>query len=258
MGTHRFFIKRINPNARELKFPSDITHQIEHVLRLKKGDLVTALDGKGNAYHVEINRYDSGQVIGKIIDVGETKYGLNIHLHLFFPLSKKAKIEWILQKGTEVGVHAFHPFISQRSLVQNLELSLKRKNRWEAIIREAAEQSGRGQLPQLQNPGSLPDVIKTAFASLDLVIAAIIGESSRNLKDVLADTRHKMKSIKGIPSLGLFVGPEGGFSASEIEIIKRSGAEMVSLGTHILRLETAAIVFPAFVMYELNELRPSE
>ena len=183
------------------------------------------------------------------------KSGLKVHLHLYFPLSKKRKVEWILQKGTEVGVHAFHPFISQRSLVQNLQLSLKRKNRWEAIIREAAEQSGRGQLPPLQNPGSLPDVIETSSTSLNLVIAAIIGESSRNLKDVLADIRQKMKSIKGIPSLGLFIGPEGGFSESEIDVFKQSGAETVSLGRLILRLETAAILFPALVMYELSDLQ---
>ena len=173
-------------------------------------------------------------------------------------LSKKRKVEWILQKGTEVGVHAFHPFISQRSLVQSSEISGKRKTRWESIIREAAEQSGRSRLPTLHNPELLPGAIKIANASLDKLIAAWVGEGNRILKDTLTGTRHLVKSVESIPSLGLFVGPEGGFSESEIEALKQTGAETVSLGAYVFRMETAAVVFPALVMYELSDLQRSE
>lgn len=258
MGTHRFFIKQIDPTSKEIKFPGDIAHQIQHVLRLKQSDCVIVLDGGGNAYQVELSQVDSGETIGKITEVGEVKSGLNIHMHLYFPLSKREKVEWILQKGTEVGVYAFHPFISQRSLVQSSEMGEKRKTRWESIIREAAEQSGRSRLPTLHKPESLPSAIKIAADSLNKVIAAWVGEGNRILKDALTDTRHLVKRLESVPSLGLFVGPEGGFSENEIEVLKQTGAETVSLGVHVFRMETAAVVFPALVMYELSDLKRSE
>ena len=254
MATHRFFIKQIDHASKEIEFPGNIAHQIQHVLRLKKGDRVIVMDGEGKAYQVELTRVDSEVTTGKIIEVGEVKSGLNIHLHLYFPLSKREKVEWILQKGTEVGVYAFHPFISQRSLVQSSAMSERRKTRWESIIREAAEQSGRNRLPILHKPESLSIAIKIANVSLDKVIAAWVGEGNRILKDALSDTRHLVKSIETVLSLGLFVGPEGGFSESEIEALKQTGAETVSLGAHIFRMETAAVVFPALVMYELSDL----
>ena len=258
MGTHRFFIKHIKSNSREIKFPGDIAHQIQHVLRLRPSNCVMVMDGEGKAYQVELTRVDSGGTTGKIIEIGEVKSGLNIHLHLYFPLSKREKAEWILQKGTEVGVYAFHSFISQRSLVQSSEMSDKRKTRWESIIREAAEQSGRSRLPTLHKPESLSSAIKNANTSLNKVIAAWVGEDNRILKDVLTDTRHLVKRLKSVPSLGLFIGPEGGFSETEIKAFKQTGAETVSLGARVFRMETAAVVFPALVMYELSDLQRSE
>ena len=258
MGTHRFFIKQVDPASKVIKFPGDIAHQIWHVLRLKQGDRVVVMDGEGKAYQVELSRHDSGETTGKIIEIGEVESGLNVHIHLYFPLSKKRKVEWIFQKGTEVGVHAFHPFINQRSLVQSVEMNEKRKTRWESIIREAAEQSGRGRLPALHEPESLSNAIKTAADSSDKVLAAWVGESGRILKDALADTRHLVRRLEGIPSLGVFIGPEGGFSEAEIAAFKQAEVETVSLGAHIFRMETAAIVFPAIVVYELRDLQRSE
>ena len=254
MGVHRFFIKQIDPTSKEIKFPGDIAHQIQHVLRLRRSDCVKVMDGEGKAYQVELTRVDSGAAAGKIIEVGEMKSDLNIFLHLYFPLSKREKVEWILQKGTEVGVYAFHPFISQRSLVQSSEMSEKRKTRWESIIREAAEQSGRSRLPALHKPESLQKIMEIASASLNKLIAAWVGEGNRILKDTLTDIRRLVKSEGSIPSLGLFVGPEGGFAESEIEALKQTGAETISLGARVFRMETAAIVFPALVMYELSDL----
>lgn len=258
MGTHRFFIKQFDPALKVIKFPGDIAHQIQHVLRLKQGERVIVMDGEGKACQVELTRDDSGRTIGKIIEIGEVDSGLNVHVHLYFPLSKKKKVEWIFQKGTEVGVHAFHPFISQRSLVQSIEMNEKRKTRWASIIREAAEQSGRSRLPALHKPELLSNVIKTTADSLDKIFAAWVGEGDQILKDALADVRHLVTTMDGIPSLGLFVGPEGGFSETEIEVFKHTGVETVSLGAHVFRMETAAIVFPALVIYELSDIQRSE
>jgi 16S rRNA (uracil1498-N3)-methyltransferase len=258
VGTHRFFIKHIDPALKVIRFPEDIAHQVQHVLRLKQGERVIVMDGEGKSYQVELTRDDSGGTTGKIIEISEVGSGLNAHVHLYFPLSKKRKVEWIFQKGTEVGIHAFHPFISQRSLVQSTEMNEKRKTRWESIIREAAEQSGRSRLPALHKPESLASVIKLAADSSDKVLAAWVGEDDRILKNALADTRHFMAAMDGVPSLGLFVGPEGGFSETEIKAFKQAEVETVSLGAHVFRMETAAIVFPALVIYELSDLQCSE
>ena len=179
MATNRFFIKQIDHASKEIEFPGNIAHQIQYVLRLNKGDRVIVMDGEGKAYQVELSQVDSEVTTGKIIEVGEVKSGLNIHLHLYFPLSKREKVEWILQKGTEVGVYAFHPFISQRSLVQSSEMSEKRKTRWESIIREAAEQSGRSRLPILHKPESLSSAIKIATKMI-IIVTGFLKISSIN------------------------------------------------------------------------------
>ena len=258
MATHRFFIKQFDPTLKVIKFPGDISHQIQHVLRLKQGERVIVMDGEGKACQVELTRDDSGRIMGKIIEIGEVDSGLNVHVHLYFPLSKKRKVEWIFQKGTEVGVHAFYPFISQRSLVQSTEMNEKKKTRWESIIREAAEQSGRSRLPALHKPGLLSNMIKTAADSSDKLFAAWVGEGDQVFKDALTNVRHLVAAMDGVPSLGLFVGPEGGFSEAEIEVFKQAEVETVSLGAHVFRMETAAIVFPALVIYELSDLKRSE
>jgi len=258
MGTHRFFLKQIDPALKEIIFSNDKAHQIQHVLRLKIGDRVTVLGDDGRAYQVQLTRMDPEAVVGRIIESGEARTDLPAHLHLYFPLSKRDKVEWILQKGTEVGVFAFHPFISQRSLVQSVEMSAKRRIRWESIIREAAEQSGRAQLPQLYSPESLASAIHIAVTAHNQVIAASVGENERTLKDALRQISSLMQRTSSVPSLGLFVGPEGGFAEHEIETLKQAGVLTVSLGAQIYRMETAAIVFPAIVMYELNAVSRSE
>ena len=90
------------------------------------------------------------------------------------------------------------------------------------------------------------------------MFAAWVGEGSRILKNALADTRHLVAAMGDIPSMGLFVGPEGGFSEAEIEAFKQAEVETVSMGAHVFRMETAAIVFPALVIYELSDLQRSE
>ena len=117
MSIQRFFIKDLPPNPDVIIFPPDIAHQIAHVLRCEAGETVVVLNGDGKAYHVELNELDGKSIRGKVILAGEERFRAAHEIHLYFPLSKKEKVEWILQKGTEVGVSAFHPFISQRSLI---------------------------------------------------------------------------------------------------------------------------------------------
>jgi len=248
MADQRFFLQDINPQSGSVNFPRDIAHQIMHVLRLQPGDQVTVLDGEGRAYQVRLNLFGAEQLTATIDQVGEKEIELPVHLTLFFPLTKREKVEWILQKGTEVGVSVFRPFISDRSLVKTTILQPNKIQRWEAIIREAAEQSGRAFLPELSQPQALSHIVSSAIDQygLDAALVAAVGESTGSLGPLLDLL---LKNIQAKPALGLLIGAEGGFSDQELALFRTAKFDLVSLGQTILRMETAAIVFPALVLH---------
>ncbi len=246
MAPQRFFLQHIDPDGGKIIFPEKIAHQIEHVLRLQPGDMVVVLDGEGTAYQVRLDAYGGSQLTATIESVGEVKTALPVHITLFFPLSRREKVEWILQKGTEVGVSAFRPFTSARSLVQDTLLTPKKMHRWEAIIREAAEQSGRATLPALHDPQHLSAIISSKENPnlLDVSLLAAVSENKQTIANVLAASNFKNES----PSIGLFIGAEGGFSEEELDAFQALHISAVTLGNTVLRIETAAIVFPALIM----------
>jgi 16S rRNA (uracil1498-N3)-methyltransferase len=242
LDSHLFSGNRVN-------FPEDIVHQIIHVLRMHSGEVVEVLDGKGSIYRVQIKiDIDQKDIFGKILEKTPVTTEPKISITLCFGMTSRDKVEWILQKGTEVGISQFFPFISSRSLVQSTDLSEKRIMRWERIIREAAEQAHRGRLPSLLFPKDYMDCLKTVSDRNDLSLIA--WEAAET---VAGSLRESITNFTG-SKVALFVGPEGGFSDDEIETAKKSGCRVVSLGERILRMETAALVFPAVVLYELGEL----
>ena len=246
---HRFFLKPEQIVKDRVFFPPDLAHQIVHVLRLGEGDEVAVLDDRGNIYKVSLF-FGPGkdQVSGQIINCNATNSEPEIKVSLFFGLSNRDKVEWILQKGTEIGISSFYPFVSSRTLVQSKTLSSKRVDRWERIIREAAEQSQRVRLPILINPLQYDQSLAEAVDTHDLVLIAWEeAEQSR------ASLKYLISNFEG-ESIALFVGPEGGFSEKEVDDAKELGVHCVSLGRRILRMETAAIVLPALVLHELGFL----
>ena len=256
MPAQSFFLQHIDPQAGQIIFPADIAHQIVHVLRLQPGDEVIVLDGEGRAYQVELNPFENGQVSASILQAGESPALLPARISLFFPLSRREKVEWILQKGTEVGVSVFHPFVSDRSLVQDITLEPKKRTRWESILREASEQSGRDRLPQLQQPQQLSQILTNGLAALalDLALVASVDEKQLSLSAALQGLPDRQRP----PLLGLFIGAEGGFSPQELASFHQAGVRSVSLGDLVLRMETAAIVFPALVLYHFSSRAASE
>jgi 16S rRNA (uracil1498-N3)-methyltransferase len=145
-------------------------------------------------------------------------------------------------------VSEFSPFISSRTLVQSTNLSEKKNIRWERIIREAAEQSHRGRLPRLNQSQRFEKCLSTACDGHGISLIA--------WEDEDVDQLNISQSLHGYDgsAVTLFVGPEGGFSHEEIKTAKALGCRVVTLGSRILRMETAAIVFPALVFHELGDL----
>ena len=241
----RFFLSSHPISSGEINFPLDICHQIKTVLRLQAGDQVEVAFGDGWIYLVELQIINEKQVIGEISARSPADSEPTVKIHLLFALTQREKVEWILQKGTEAGVFAFHPYISQRTLIQNDALSDKKRDRWERIIREAAEQSQRGQLPELNPPGKLTDMLVRQNGNI--ILAAMVGDEPESLKPLL-------KRIKIEQELDVIIGPEGGFHPDEIQQMQASAVHFFSMGRRILRMETAAIIAPALILYEFGEM----
>jgi 16S rRNA (uracil1498-N3)-methyltransferase len=245
---HRFFLPPEHITGQQVFFPKEEAHQIMHVLRLAEDDQVAVLDNSGVVQHVKL-RIDSTTltVSGMITETQPVLSEPKTHLSLYFGLTSREKVEWILQKGTEIGVSAFYPFASSRTLGKPVSVSINKLERWERIIKEAAEQSGRGILPELHPPKGLAVCFSEAPKDHDasLIAYEAADENAQRLPDAL-------EGLSGA-SIALFVGPEGGFSAEEVQLGLEAGCRVISLGARILRMETAAIVFPALVLFAMGD-----
>jgi 16S rRNA (uracil1498-N3)-methyltransferase len=245
---HRFFLPPEQLSGQWVIFPKEITHQILHVLRLAENDQVAVLDNTGVVHHVRLSVDSTAATVsGMIFETLPVLSEPKTHLSLYFGLTSREKVEWILQKGTEIGVFAFYPFASSRTLVNSASLSPKKLDRWRRIIREAAEQSRRGRLPELHPPKDL--AVSFSEASKDHELCLISYEAADENAQRLPDA---LEGFSGA-TLALFIGPEGGFSEEEVQLGLEDGCRVISLGARILRMETAAIVFSALTLYALGD-----
>lgn len=231
---HRFFLPQTPIQVGTTVDLEAIAHQLQVVLRLQAGAQITLLDDQGHAYAVEITtlqrRLALGFVQQQLPDPPEPARQLTL-----YQCSLKAdKFEWILQKGTELGVAAFVPVISERSVVRPAAALLKKYERWHAIIQEAAEQCGRGRLPTLAEPRAWPDAVEHA-AGLRLLPWEVTAQQAPRLASFL------LGSVPRPTTVSLLIGPEGGVSAGEALAAQQAGWQAVSLGDQILRAETAAL-----------------
>lgn len=241
----RFFLPPGGFSGERVRFTPEDARHICLVRRLEPGAIVHAADGRGYFYEVVLETVSPERVEGRVVlrYREETEPGLKIHL--FQSLLKGEKMDWMLQKGTEVGISAFHPFLSQRTVVR-LEpgRAAKKRARWARIVLEAAKQSERGIIPTVTHPATLQEL---SFPPGIPALVAWEEEKENTLRQVL----------EGIPKpeeIALIIGPEGGFSREEIETIRAAGAVPVSLGSRILRAETAGPVMAALILYHYGEL----
>ena len=237
-----------------MTFPDDISHQIIHVLRLKGGDEVLVLDDLGNQFAVRLEGVEKPPVTGCVIGQEPALGEPQTRISLYFPLTRRDKLEWILQKGTEVGVASFHPFISQRSLVQDQAIKPGKKDRWLSILREAAEQSGRGRIPTLADSVAFPSALDDALTSNAGILTAW-QDAPADLTKALSGLMIRLEADR---SLAIFIGAEGGFTGEEMEAMHSRQVAFFTMGCRILRMETAAILAPALALMALGEMGLSE
>lgn len=244
----RFFISsdQIKDNSVILK--GEDRHHLLNVLRRGPGDEITVLNGKGEEYLVRITEATVDQVKGEIVKQMERQSEPRVKITLVQSLPKADKFEWILQKNTELGVSRFQPVFTERSNIKLDQAAQSRKlERWNKIIQEAAEQSGRQIIPVLEPIRRWSEML-AAYSGAGLVLIPWEGESGQSLKQVL-------ERQPGIPgSVTVLIGPEGGFSLKEVEEAKEKGAIPVTLGPRILRTETAGLVVASALLYHFGDL----
>jgi 16S rRNA (uracil1498-N3)-methyltransferase len=247
---HRFFLPLACIQNEDVFFPTEIAHQLKRVLHLREGQVVIVLDNQGMEYEVKLVSSQAHIAQGQILTRRVAQDEPTVRLALYLCLSQREKFEWMLQKCTEVGVNAFTPVISSRSLVQEPDEARKKYPRWQKIIQEAAEQSGRGRLPVLYHPLSLEQAVLESRSNHRSAFLLWEGERTLSLHQALTGI------FPGQNQLALLVGPEGGFSETEANLAVNAGLLSVSLGRRILRMETAALVASALVLYEAGEMNP--
>ena len=244
---NRFFISQSDIRGDEVVLSGEQAHQIRNVLRLKPSERIIVLDNTGYEYEVVLTSVGKEKVVGRIDSRRAGTAEPQVRLTLYQSLLPRDKFELVLQKCTEVGVSRFAPIITQRSIVRKADaVTLKKLDRWRAIITEAAEQSHRSRIPDLTEPARFEKVVSQLNA-FDCCLIASPHEQQTTLQKVLSGGK------AGPQNVALLIGPEGGFAEREIGLATEAGAVPVSLGPRILRTETAAIVAAALVLHESEQ-----
>jgi 16S rRNA (uracil1498-N3)-methyltransferase len=235
MRLHNFFIEQKIGEMKSVRVEdADLLHQLKNVFRLKKDDEIVLLDNSGFQYRCRIELLAKDEAVFEVLEVKENAIKPEREIYLYVSMIKKDNFEWVLEKGTEIGVSYFVPIISGRSIKTNFnhERGLK-------IVKEASEQSGRGTQPELREIISLNDALGEVEKNKMPAVAFHLEEGLTEAADFIAN---KLKKQSGASKVAIFIGPEGGWNDTEVEQFRKHGVNILSLGEATLRAETAAIV----------------
>ncbi len=237
----------------EIELPPEVAHQVRDVLRLIPGATIDLLDGKDLEYPAEVLAVERKRVVVRLGEPRQGRAEPAVRLVLCLGMLKAAKFEWVLQKGTELGVAAFVPLLSERAVAATEAMGEAKRQRWQRILVEAVEQCGGTRVPELSQPRPLMH----ALASVPPGAIALIPweeEVASSLRATLQSAVEAVGGVARVPEVRLFIGPEGGFSAGEVALARRHGALPVTLGPRILRAETAALAAVSLVLDTLGAL----
>lgn len=217
-------------------------NHLVNVLRLRVDDEVILTCGDGLDYYSKITDISKKEVNLDIFKTNKNIAEPKTRVTLLQGVSKGEKMDLITQKITELGAYALTPFSSDFTVKKADRVNLERLRK---ISREATKQCRRSNPVIINNPEKLKNIVENLI-DFDLVILAYENENKITLKDL------DLKNCK-LLNIGIIVGSEGGFSEKEIELIKKNGVKIITLGKRILRAETAAITLTSLIMYELGE-----
>ena len=238
---YNFFVNVENKKENRYFITGDDFNHIKNVLRMTVGEqFLVSCEGASDL--CELENIQSDTVVAKIINENYQNTNLPINIHLFQGLPKSDKLELIIQKAVELGVATVTPVSMKRSIVKIDDKKKKSKReRWQAIAQAAAKQSKRTAVPEVCDILSYKEFIDRA-KELDLLLVPY------ECAEGMAATKAALTQIKSGMNIGIIIGPEGGFEQKEIDMARELGGKIISLGSRILRTETAAITTVAMCM----------
>ncbi len=243
---NRFFVPLEQIKDEKIVIKGEDVNHIKYVLRFKINDKIEVVCN-GVVYLSTISFIKNNEIV---VDILETKVGDNeppIDIYLYQGLPKSSKMDFIIQKATEIGVKKIFPIITKRTVVKikNSKKEENKVNRWNKICTEAAKQSKRDNIPKVNNILKFNEMIEL-LREEENILVPYESEENNGLKNILNKSRSK--------KIHLIIGPEGGFEAEEIMKLKSVDGKIVSLGPRILRTETAGLATMAILMYELGDM----
>ena len=243
----RFFVEphQIDGDRHEIHITGSDVNHIVNVLRMKKGEELWISD-KEKEYHCVIENAGEDEVLLHILYVQEPDYELQNRIYLFQGLPKADKMELIIQKAVELGAYSVVPVSTRRCVVKlDNKKAEKKVSRWQQIAESAAKQSKRMLIPNVHQVLSFKEALKYA-ESMDIrLIPYELAKGMQETKEILA-------AIEQGQSIGIFIGPEGGFEEKEVEAAISEGAKPITMGKRILRTETAGLAILSVLMFQLE------
>lgn len=241
----RYFIEPGHWSEHQVEITGDDVHHIVNVMRSAVDEEIIVSDGLGKAARARLSVIEPKRVVATIVELLAQECELPIRVTIAQGLPKGDKMEWILQKGTELGAFAFFPFSSERTIVKlDAKKEAKKLERWQKIAKEAAEQSHRTVLPTVNAPLRFDQLLQAAKTYTAAVIA-YEKEDENGLRGVLT-------TLAPGDTLLVLIGPEGGFSEEEVAKAQAAGVRSVTFGPRILRTETASQYVLSAVSYQFE------
>ncbi len=253
---YHFFVEPSQVHSEEIEILGGDVNHISHVLRMKAGEEIVVSDGYGNEYGCRLCRFTDTAVYAAILEKRRVASELSSSITLFQCLPKGDKMELIIQKAVELGVSRIVPVASKRCVVKlDAKREANKRKRWQAVAESAAKQSGRAMIPTVQSAvGFSEALLQAKEQDVCLIPYECAGELLEDGQDsAMERTRKILSHIEKGQSIGVFIGPEGGFEKEEVEAARKMGAQPVSLGRRILRTETAGLCILSVLMFQLEE-----
>lgn len=243
---YRFFVSEEAFREREVVICGEDVNHIKNVLRMNVGEQITVVCGTGIEYICRIEKMQEQEIFLTVLKEQATTAELPVEITLFQALPKKDKMEFVIQKAVELGATRIVPVKAKRCVVKLDEKKEQKKRvRWQTIAEAAAKQSGRGIIPQVEKCVDFAEALSMTEENDHSLIPY-------ELCETMTESVQAMKQAIQGKSIGVFIGPEGGFEKEEIQQAVEHGVVPISLGSRILRTETAGLTTLSVLMFMIE------
>lgn len=245
----RFYVEDSQDAQTGITITGEDVNHIKNVLRLSMGDAITVCDGAGKEYECEIAEISKEYVYATIVDINQNAAELPCKITLFQGMPKSDKMEFIIQKAVELGAAQIVPVMMKRTVVKLEDKKKdKKRERYQMIAESAAKQSGRGIIPEVAGFMTFREALQYAESFDFLLVPYESADGIAYAQEMITQAANLADGA----SIGIFIGPEGGFAKEEIDAAKDAGAKIITLGNRILRTETAGLAVLSILMFQME------